>query len=216
MATIVTQTTNPVQTHTNQHEDLKMPIFADAIHVEKHALPNGKVLVGVIEYDPDATNPREWANLGKILIVPNKSHWVASPDDVINDDIALGYNPHEHWDNIRREQLQLKKSDIAIAYPITKHEHGDISLTLGFKEGWDYEVVGFVYATKQQVREWYGVSRLSKSILERAENCIQTELDTLSVWLNGKGYGYRVCDVEYNDLGYTEDCTEDYYACNKP
>lgn len=189
-------------------KETQMTIFADAIHTEKHALPNGKVLVGVIEYDHDATNPREWDNLGKILIAPNKSHWVASPDDVVNTDIAMGNNPYTHWDNIRREQLQLKKSDIAIALPITKYEHGNISLSLGYKQGWDYGVVGFVYATKEQVRKCYGVNRLTKSIIERAENCIQSELDILSDWLNGYCYGYRVYEVEYNELGYIENYTE--------
>ena len=186
------------------HNTIHKAFQPTAIHTEKHALPNGKVLVGVIEYGPDATNPREWANLGKILIELSKSHWVASPDDVVDNDIALGNNPYTHWDNIRREQLQLKKSDIAIAYPIIKHDHGEISLTLGYRQGWDFDVVGFVYATKQQVREWYGVGRLSKSIIERAEKCIQSEIDTLAGWLNGKCYGYRVCEVEYNDLGDAE------------
>lgn len=185
-----------------------MTIFADAIHIEKHTLPNGKVLVCVIEYDPSATNPREGVNLGKILIEFSKSRWVTSPDDVVNTDIALGSNPYEHWDNIRREQLQVKKSDIAIAFPIIKHEHGDMSLTLGYRQGWDFDVVGFVYATKQQVRDWYGVRRLSKSIIERAENCIQAEIDTLADWLNGKCYSYRSYEVEYNDLGDIEDYTE--------
>ena len=184
-----------------------MTIFADAIHVEKHALSNGKVLVGVIEYDHNATNPREWANLGKILINPSKSHWVASPDDVVNTDIAVGSKRYEHWNNIRREQLRLKKSDIAFDYPITKVEHGGIiSLWLGRQKG--CEVVGYVYATKQQVREWYGVSRLSESIIKRAEDCIETELDNLADWLNGKCYGYRVCEVEYNDLGDIENYNE--------
>lgn len=50
-----------------------MNIFANAIHTEKHKLPNGKVLVGVIEYDYSATNPRTWSKLGTILITPNKS-----------------------------------------------------------------------------------------------------------------------------------------------
>ena len=208
MAAIVTQPTiNPVQTHTN-HAETQMPIFADAIRIKKQTLPNGKAVVGVIEHDPNATTPRGWANLGKILIEPSKSHWIASPDDVVDSDIALGNNPYIHWDNICREQLQLKKPDIAIAFPIIKHEHGAITLSLGFKQGRDFDVVGFVYATKQQVREWYGVNRLSKSIIERAEKCIRSEIDTLADWLNGKCYGYRVYAVEYNDMGDIEDYTE--------
>ena len=208
MAAIVTQTADNATQPMTAPKETQMAIFDNAIHVEKHALPNGKAVVGVIEHDPNATTPREWANLGKILIELSKSHWIASPDDVVDNDIALGMNPYTHWDNIRREQLQLKNSDIAIAFPIIKHEHRAITLSLGFKQGRDFDVVGFVYATKQQVREWYGVSRLSKSTIERAEKCIQAEIDILADWLNGKCYGYRVYAVEYNDLGDIEDYTE--------
>lgn len=178
-----------------------MTIFTDAIHTEKHTLPNGKVLVGVIEYDTDATNPREWDNLGTILIAPNKSHWVAGADDTVDMTVDKGDSPYEHWENIRREQLKLLKSEIAFAYPITKYEHGNIRLSLGYKSGWDCGVIGFVYATKEQVRKCYGVNRLTKTIIERAENCVQSELDTLSDYLNGNCYGYRIYEVSYDELG---------------
>ena len=125
-----------------------------AIEINKARLPMGITVQAQLVYDPDATNPREWDNLGTILIAPNKSYWVASPDDVVDISIPLGNNPYEHWENIRRRQLNLKKSDIAIAYPITKYEHGgSISLSLGHKSGWDYSTVGFIYVTKETLRK---------------------------------------------------------------
>ena len=176
----------------------------NAIEILKARLPNGNKLQGELVYDPDpeATNPRELDNLGTILIAPNKSHWVANRDDVIDISIPLGKNPHEHWENIRREQLKFKKSDIAIAYPVTKYEHGAISLSLGYKSGWDCGVVGFIYVTKEQVRECYGgVKRITKGILEHAKNCMQSELDTLTSWLNGEVYGWEIKEYALDDDG---------------
>ena len=175
----------------------------NAIEVLKARLPNGNKVQAELVYDPDADSPREWANLGTILVSPNKSHWIASasPDGVVDTSIPLGKNPYEHWDNIRREQLKLKKSDIAIAYPITKYEHGEISLQLGYKSGWDYTVSGFVYVTKETLRKEYGVTRITKSVIARAESCLQDELDTLTRWLNGHCYGWQIKEYAITDDG---------------
>ena len=172
-----------------------------AIKSIKARLPNGNKVQAELIYDQHATNPRECDNLGTILIAPNKAHWVASRDDVVDTSIPLGNNPYEHWNNLRREQLKLKKSDIAIAYPITKYEHGEISLQLGYKQGWDYGVVGFVYVTKEQVRKCYGVDRITKSIIERATNCLQDELDMLTHWLNSDCYGWQIKEYALTDDG---------------
>ena len=171
------------------------------IEVLKARLLNGNKVQAELVYDPDADSPREWDNLGTILISPDKSHWIASPDDIVDTSIRLGKNPHEHWENLRREQLNLKKSDIAIAYPITKYEHGSISLSLGYKQGWDYGVVGFVYITKETLRKEYGVKRITKSIIECAENRLQDELDTLTRWLNGDCYGWQIKEYALDDGG---------------
>ena len=173
----------------------------NAIELLKARLPNGNKVQAELVYDQDATSPREWDNLGTILITPNKSHWVASPDSVVDTSIPFGKNPHEHWENLRREQLKLKKSDIAIAYPITKYEHGSISLSLGYKQGWDYTVSGFVYVTKETLRKEYGVNRITKSIIECAKNCLQSELDMLTAWLNGECYGWQVKEYALTDDG---------------
>ena len=172
-----------------------------AIETLKARLPNGNKAKAELIYDQHATNPRECDNLGTILIAPSKAHWIASHDDIVDTSIPFGNSPYEHWDNIRREQLKLKKSEIAIAYPITKHEHDEISLQLGYKSGWDYTVSGFIYVTKETLRKEYGVDRITKSIIERAKNCLQAELDLLTSWLNGDCYGWCIKEYALTDEG---------------
>ena len=167
----------------------------------KARLPDGNKVQAELIYDQHAANPRECDNLGTILISPDKAHWIANRDSAVDISIHLGKNPFEHWDNIRREQLKLKKSEIAIAYPITKYEHGSISLSLGYKSGWDYCVIGFVYVTKETLRKEYGVDRITKSIIERAKNCLQSELDMLTSWLNGECYGWQIKEYALTDDG---------------
>ena len=173
-----------------------------AIETLKARWPNnGNKVQAELVYDQDAINPREGDNLGTILIAPSKAHWVANRDSAVDTSIPLGNNPFKHWENLRREQLKIKKSDIAIAYPITKYEHGAISLSLGYKSGWDYGVVGFIYITKEQIRECYGVKRITKSIIAQAESCIQSELDMLTAWLNGDCYGWQIKEYALDDDG---------------
>ena len=171
-----------------------------AIKTLEARLPNGNKAKAELIYDTDAATPRQCDNLGTILIAPSKAHWVASPDSAVDTSIPLGKNPFEHWDNIRK-QLKLKKSEVVIAHPITKHEHGEISLQLGHKQGCDYGVVGFVYVTKEQVRKCYGVDRITKSIITYAENRIQDELDLLTAWLNGHCYGWQIKEYALDDDG---------------
>ena len=185
----------------------------NAIEILKARLPNGNKVQAELVYDPDATNPREWDNLGTILIDSSKSHWVASPDDEVDTSIPLGKNPYEHWENLRREQLKLKKSDIAVVYPITKYEHGEISLQLGYTKGWDYGVVGFVYVTKETLRKEYGVKRITKSMLNNAENCLQSELDMLTAWLNGNCYGWQIKEYTIAEDGLSWQEVDTLDAC---
>ena len=173
------------------------------IETLKARLPNGNKAKAELVYDQDSdvTNPREGDNLGTILIAPRLSHWAASPDSAVDTSIPFGNNPYEHWDNIRREQLKLKKSEIAIAYPITKYQHGEIFLQLGHKSGWDYAALGFVYVTKETLRKEYGVTRITKSVIARAESCLQSELNMLTSWLNGECYGWQIKEYALTDDG---------------
>ena len=184
-----------------------------AIETIKARLPNGNKAQAELFCDQYATCPRgQYDNLGTILISPHKAHWVASHDATVDTSIPLGNSPYEHWENLRREQLQLKKSDIAVAYPITKYEHGEIYLSLGCESGLDYAALGFVYVTKETLRKWYGVKRITKSIIGRAESCLQAELAMLTAWLNGECYGWCIKeyaltdDLDWEELGILDDC----------
>lgn len=185
-----------------------------AIESIKARLPNGNKAQAEVVYDQHATTPRECDNLGTILIAPGKAHWVANRDSAVDTSIPFGNNPYEHWDNLRREQLKLKKSEIAIAYPITKCEHGgEISLSLGCKSGWERGAVGFVYVKKDQVRKCFGVERITKSIIARTVNCVQSELDLLTSWINGDCYGWYIKEyaltddgLEWREVGILDDC----------
>lgn len=184
-------------------------MYNSPLHVEKHATKDGRVLIGEVAYCADAANPREWDNLSTLLLHPNKSCWTVekryqSPyyegDLIVDLDIDKGDAPYEHLENLIKHQLRMRPSDV-VAYPITKYEHGCISLSLGYREGWDCGVVGFVFATKEKIRYAYGVKRVTKSVLEKVKNVMESELDDLSQWLNGEVYEYAIKEVTLDECG---------------
>ena len=182
----------------------------------KARLPNGNKAQAELFCGQYAASPRgQYDNLGTILLAPSKSHWIAEGDVAVDTSIRFGHSPEEHWENIRREQLKLKKSDIAIAYPISKFEHGgEISLSLGSKYGcWDRDVVGFIFVTKEQLRTWYGTKRITQKHIVHARNCLQAELGLLTAWLNGDCYGWQIKEytltedgLDWEAVGILESC----------
>lgn len=184
------------------------------LHTEKHAF-NGKVLRMQIVRDDDCLTPREWDNLGTLLLHPSKKHWTCKKpfeaagyesDLIVDLDVPKDGSPYKHMENLIREQLGMNPRDV-VAYPITKHGHSYIMLSLGYRESWEHGVVGFVFATKEKIRKEYGVERITKSIMERVGACLASELDTLADWVNGDAYGYVIEQVAYDDLGDEVECT---------
>lgn len=177
----------------------------NSLHTQKHKLNNGQVLRLTIKHDDTCTpSPRECDNLGTLLLHPNKSHWTVEKsfeNDVLIDlDIDKGGNPYTHLNNLLRHQLELDPQN-AIAYPVTKYEHGSISLSLGYEQCWDCCVIGFVFVEKDKVRKEFGVKRVTQSIIQRVSNRLQKELDTLADWLNGDVYGFEIERLTLDDMG---------------
>lgn len=65
----------------------------------------------------------------------------------------------------------------------------------GFTSG--YESNDFViYASRERIREYYNVKRLTKKVLEKAYDCLMEERTTYEKWLSGDVVGYVVTDDE--------------------
>lgn len=177
------------------------------INQETLALNATESLVGIIVHDDCPDNPmQEWSMLGTLAVHPNHAHWA---NEAIDLDIPTGNNPISHMENFIKDKGY--RLDEVIAYPVTKYEHGSISLSLGDNRScpWDSGVVGFIYAEQAKVREWFKVKRVTKAIEEKAAQCFEDELDTLTQYLNGDVYGFRVYQVNTAEFEkYGEHCLE--------
>lgn len=163
------------------------------IHQETQKLNATESLVGIITYDDCPPNPvKEWDLLGTMAVHPRHSHWAHESIDL---DIPMGNNPAEHLRNFIKAK-GYKQSEV-IAFPITKYEHGDISLSLGDTRTCDFDsgIIGFIYAEKAKIRKEFGVKRITKDIIEKVAKIFSDELDTQSDYLNGEVFAYRIYQV---------------------
>lgn len=70
---------------------------------------------------------------------------------------------------------------------------------------WDSGVLGWIYTTPEKIREWFGVKGINKHIKARAEQVLRGEVETLSQWMSGDVYCYRITDPSDDD--------KDFYGC---
>lgn len=136
---------------------------------------NGKTVK--LMYDPYPMNPREeFDNLGQIMY-SSRSRYI------------LGDLPIDSFD----EMEEIMDSDDYIWLPVYAYIHGGVVLnTSGFSCPWDSGQSGIIYANKDDIRQWFGIKRITKKVEERVHSVFRGEIDTFSAYLGGQVYGYVV------------------------
>lgn len=157
-----------------------------------------------IGYDDSPINPRtEFDNLGTIV---SKN--------------GLGDKHEFNWNNYssyKEYQKDIEKQrNVCVILPVYKFEHGNIALsTTDFNDRWDSCQIGFIYITKEKVREWFSVKRINKKLKDSIEKYLIEEIKTYGHYLNGDVYCYEIIDSENNHIGscygfYDMDYCEEY------
>lgn len=82
---------------------------------------------------------------------------------------------------------------VPVMLPLYLYDHGGITMqTTGFSCPWDSGQVGFIYATKEDLRKNYMTKRVTKSVIERAEKCLKGEVEEYDDFLTGNVWGYSI------------------------
>jgi len=81
------------------------------------------------------------------------------------------------------ENVKLDDADWRV--PISAYEHGDLTLSIGEKQDWDYMVVGFAYIRKKDMQ---ALKIDNVAALKQTEDL----LDTYNSYLRGDCYAYTL------------------------
>jgi hypothetical protein len=131
-----------------------------------------------IYIDPDPMNPREvFDNLG--LFVTPKSHIGDTKEIPNKDSVALQLDVYMLMHSGMWLRVEKSFSDI---------DPGE----------WDSGLVGWMCATKEAIREGFGVKKITKKTLEKVKEALVSEIDTYGKYLNGEVYMYEILDEDMN------------------
>jgi len=137
--------------------------------------PNGYKVV--VSYDPDPQSPREWDNLGTVVI-HNRSRY-AFADETAD----------------MHELLNLASDKTLISLPIYLYDHSGITInTTGFSCPWDSGLVGLIYCTKADAIKEFGNKVCTAKVRDKALKVLKAEIEELDQYIQGDVYGFEVFD----------------------
>lgn len=158
----------------------------DAIETIKH-----KNFLIEIFPDPDISNPREDEVMGRIATVHLSRYRIADEGaPTIPDDVG-SWEGAAYW-------LRNHVADLAVILPLFLYDHSVQSVSTESFFGraqhaaWDSGQVGFIYATRQDIKRVTGRTKLTKATVARAERILREEVQAYDYYVRGEGYGYKV------------------------
>jgi hypothetical protein len=118
----------------------------------------------------------------------------------LGDNHNYSSSDYDSWDEM--ESAIIKQEDVAVILPLYLYDHSGITMnTTGFSCGWDSGQVGFIYVSRETLRNEYSVKRISNKIVEKATKLLLGEVETYDQYICGDVYGFKVFNVETCDKG---------------
>lgn len=116
------------------------------------------------------------------------STWVGIDTDTRLDIVDKGNCFDDYVANYCKVILNCTVDDIVWS-TVYKYEHSGICFNLtGFNCRWDSGIHGFIYMTKEQVRNEYGVKRVSQKLYDRVIETFEKEVKAYSKYINHEYY----------------------------
>lgn len=151
--------------------------------------------------DPEPDNPREWDNLG-VMFCSHGRYALGDKNakDKLRKDIRgcsmyrAGWEKKYDFDN-NADLAHLAEKCEFVVLPVYLYDHSGLAMnTSGFSCPFDSGQVGIIYATKEKLRNEYGVKRISKETRLKALNALRNEVATYDQYLGGNVWGWTVAD----------------------
>lgn len=100
----------------------------------------------------------------------------------------------------------LERRDV-IWEPVYLYDHSGYALsTSPFGDRWDSGQLGFIYASRANIRQEFGIKRISAKLEQRMIMRLQAELKLVENWLNGEIYGYHIPALD--------ECCGGFFSCD--
>lgn len=135
-----------------------------------------------IYYDEDGESPREWDNLGTMVCFHRRYRLGDKTDFKYPEDIT---------------EFLRENSGKVISYPLYLYDHSGITISIEpFSCPWDSGQVGYIYVEKEKVLKEFKKKKLSKKLVKKIEELLQSEVETYDKFIRGEVYGYEVYKLD--------------------
>lgn len=139
--------------------------------------------------DHDAESPFDYSDLGTLIHHSKYTFARKNCPHIVNEDI----------NDI--EELIDKNKDNWIFIPVNLLDHSGISVSTNqFSCPWDSGQIGYIYISKDKIREIFNVERISSKLLKDVYKYLDQQIKSLDSWLKGEYCGYIVKDDEGSEL----------------
>lgn len=133
-------------------------------------------------------------NLGTMICFHNRYN--------LGDSHHYNENDYSNWDELKK--AIIKNEDVLHILPLYLYDHSGITIDITpFSCRWDSGQVGFIYVTKNKVREYYNVKRITKRFSEQVLEILKNEVKTYDRYLTGDVYGYKIYLLKKCELDHT-------------
>lgn len=134
----------------------------------------------VIYRDDISGSPREWDNLGHLILFGRDTG---------------AYGDKHNYKNMQELITALGETK-RVQYPVYGYIHSGVAFSLSdFNDRWDSGVCGLIYVTYDEIKKEYG--KVDESTIATVKNVLQSEIEVLNQYASGEVYGY--CLYEYDE-----------------
>lgn len=140
-----------------------------------------------IKQDKFASSPRDWDNLGTFVMWHRR------------------YNFGDIDPSPESPQEFLRELGDVIILPVYGYDHGIMTISTQVEKfwwhyAWDGRQLGWIYVSKDKIRDEYGWKRLTKQRQAKVEKILRQEIETLDQYLRGDVWGFIIYDDETDEI----------------
>lgn len=172
-----------------------------------------------------AKNPRDFdeplgkiVNASKYCINGRNDEFTDNPEEWLIYETGINQDWYESHNNYTQEDLLTKfKKQCLACFPISIYDHSGITVSIGYRYGWDCSNIGYIYVKKDnpEVVDYRKKHTLAET-KEWAEKILEAEIKALDDWCVGNVYNIvkEKLDQEIGVWEYDESCCEIYFDEN--
>lgn len=130
----------------------------------------------IVNYDEAATNPREYhENLGTMVCYHRR--------------YSIGDSNHGHKDPFEFREWVTTSKDVGAYFPLYLFDHSGLTISVDpFDDPWDSGQIGYIYCTKEAVRNCFNIKRVTSKYIEKAKEILLDEVDEMDNYLKHHVY----------------------------